>query len=275
MCFKQYLLDNNLEFEPEDLEREKQEPKVNLKVEETIEIKEIQDLDTYYSTEKVKDLKPFIIRDIRQNIVDKIKENIQKNGYYKARVLTIVKDNEEDLIIADGNHRLQALIDLNIETVPCITYPNGDLYKLSVQGNIAENTFAPLDLFDWLSIIQKLKNKGLIHEQINEKIGLTKKNIDDHSRLLNNILPSILDFAKKHQIGRGNKKLPNGNFNFTEGWFRNSGLYDLNEEYQFLFMKWFCEEKKDFGTFGTLKNTNILWGGGNFVKSNIEIIYKC
>jgi len=33
--------------------------------------------------------------------------------------------------------------------------------------------------------------------------------------------------------------------------------------------------KENFGTFGTLKNTNILWGGGNFVKSNIEIIYKC
>jgi len=80
--------------------------------------------------------------------------------------------------------------------------------------------------FDWISIIQKLKDEGLTHEQINEKIGLTKKNIDDHSRLLNNILPSILDFAKKHQIGRGNKKLPNGNFNFTEGWFRNSGFFD-------------------------------------------------
>jgi len=86
--------------------------------------------------------------------------------------------------------------------------------------------FVIVVFFDWISIIQKLKDEGLTHEQINEKIGLTKKNIDDHSRLLNNILPSILDFAKKHQIGRGNKKLPNGNFNFTEGWFRNSGFFD-------------------------------------------------
>jgi len=41
-------------------------------------------------------------------------------------------------------------------------------------------------------------------------------------------LPQVLDFCKQHQIGRGNKELPSGNFNFTEGWFRTSGLYDLN-----------------------------------------------
>ena len=40
-------------------------------------------------------------------------------------------------------------------------------------------------------------------------------------------MTEVLDFCKQHQSDRVNKKLTLGNFNFTEGWFRNSGLYDL------------------------------------------------
>jgi len=38
----------------------------------------------------------------------------------------------------------------------------------------------------------------------------------------------IIDFAKEFQIDRVSKKDTNVSFDFTEGWFRNSGLYDLN-----------------------------------------------
>jgi len=43
---------------------------------------------------------------------------------------------------------------------------------------------------------------------------------------------NILDLCKLHQDGRAPKKGANAPFDFTEGWFRTSGLYDLNPFYQ-------------------------------------------
>ena len=48
------------------------------------------------------------------------------------------------------------------------------------------------------------------------------KDRDQRSRLLNEIVPAVLDFARKHQNGRGTGDVPTGTF--TEGWFRTSGL---------------------------------------------------
>jgi len=33
-------------------------------------------------------------------------------------------------------------------------------------------------------------------------------------------VPQLLDLCKKHQTGRVTKKVPNGTFDFSEGWFR-------------------------------------------------------
>jgi site-specific DNA-methyltransferase (adenine-specific) len=65
-------------------------------------------------------------------------------------------------------------------------------------------------------------------------------------------VPKILLFAKTFQKGRGTQNVPNGTknelevntFDFTEGWFRNSGLYELNAENQMIFMTWFIEDQK-------------------------------
>ena len=65
-------------------------------------------------------------------------------------------------------------------------------------------------------------------------------------------MPKILLFAKTFQKGRGTQNVPNGTknelevntFDFTEGWFRNSGLYELNAENQMIFMTWFIEDQK-------------------------------
>jgi len=46
---------------------------------------------------------------------------------------------------------------------------------------------------------------------------------------VNDLSAVILELAKGHQKGRADSESANAYFNFTEGWFRNSGLYDLNE----------------------------------------------
>lgn len=57
--------------------------------------------------------------------------------------------------------------------------------------------------------------------------------LSGYVRLLDNIDTQLLDKAKLLQEGRVSEKDTNVSFNFTEGWFRNSGLYDLKEtDYQ-------------------------------------------
>jgi hypothetical protein len=48
--------------------------------------------------------------------------------------------------------------------------------------------------------------------------------------------------TKAHQEGRGAKDAPDGAFTFTEGWFRNSGIYELDAGRQMELMEWFIEE---------------------------------
>jgi len=49
----------------------------------------------------------------------------------------------------------------------------------------------------------------------------------DAASLLRNTDTELLDFCKYHQKGRVSKKDTTVSFEFTEGWFRDSGLYDL------------------------------------------------
>jgi DNA modification methylase len=182
------------------------------------------------------------IRDIRGNIVDKIKENIEANGFYEARVLSIIP-NGEKYIVADGNHRLQAILELGIEEVPCIIYDDGDVYKVAIDGNQAENTYAPMDLFDWLSIIGKLKDEGLTLKEIGKKIGQSEGMVKHYSALLKKIVNNILEYCKSHQIGRLTKEVNLLTFDFTLKWFMESGLYDLNEPYQLQTLEVFIKDK--------------------------------
>ncbi len=48
-----------------------------------------------------------------------------------------------------------------------------------------------------------------------------------------NVAPEVSGLARAHRDGRGAENAPNGAM-FTEGWFRDSGLYDLEEKYQLL-----------------------------------------
>ena len=45
--------------------------------------------------------------------------------------------------------------------------------------------------------------------------------------MLAEIVTPVIDMAMEHQVGRVTEKVTNVTFNFTEGWFRNSGIYRL------------------------------------------------
>lgn len=189
----------------------------------------------------ISNLEPFRLRDIRIDVVEKIKNRV-KEGYNPSRPLSVIKNNGK-YIVADGNHRLEAVKSLGITEVPCIIHDDtDDPYTIAVQCNKDEDTYAPMDLFDWLDIVKQLKERGHTQQEIGGRIGWSRGTISQHQMLLDKVATDILDFARQHQEGRVADSATSV-ANFTEGWFRNSGLYDLQEEFQAKFFEWF-EEKK-------------------------------
>jgi predicted transcriptional regulator len=83
-------------------------------------------------------------------------------------------------------------------------------------------------------LAQALREEGLTQQQIGERIGWSENKVKQYSAVLNNVVTQVLDLAREYQEGRVTDKVTNVTFNFTEGWFRNSGLYELftKEEYK-------------------------------------------
>jgi len=105
-------------------------------------------------------------------------------------------------------------------------------HKLAIAGNMDEDTYAPMDLFDWLDIIKKLRDEGLTQAQIGERIGWSREQVRNYINILSKVGTQILDLARSYQKGRVPENGTIVPFDFTEGWFRTSGLYDLCEKYQ-------------------------------------------
>ena len=174
-----------------------------------------------YKVLKVKELNHFLIRDIRESVIDELKKRIEE-GYNPARPLTVVeKDNQ--YLVADGNHRLRVLNDLGIEEITCVIHKEEDPYTLAVKGNQDENTYSPMDLFDWIELIGKMRDESLTQDSIGEKIGWSRGKVSDYIQVLDSA-EHILGKAKEQQKGRAALIAESSAFNFTEGWFRESGL---------------------------------------------------
>lgn len=77
-------------------------------------------------------------------------------------------------------------------------------------------------------MIKRLKEEGKTQKEIDEVLGWSRDKVKNHSRLLENVGTEVLNFCKAHQERRVPSSATNvPTFNFTEGWFRDSGIYDL------------------------------------------------
>ncbi len=222
-----------------------------------------------YANLKISDLKSFPIRSIRQNVIKKLKGRISQ-GYNPARPLSVIRENGHYLT-ADGNHRLQVLVDLGVEYVPCVIYDDVDPYPLAVKCNQDEETYAPMDLFDWLDIIGRLRDEGLTQAKIGERIGWSREAVKNYVTVLDNIGANILNSAKEYQTGRVPENGTNvPAFNFTEGLFRN--ILPLTGDQQLNLIKKLVKGKDQKGRkyvkadfkaeAATLKKYNILVENG-------------
>ena len=136
-------------------------------------------------------------------------------------VIAVVEHNG-NYIVADGNHRLKVLLELGIEEVPCLIR-TGDPYKVAVECNADEDTYAPMDLFDWLSVLGNLKRQGLKGVEVADKLGWSPQKVSDYSNVLEKISAQVLEMARCCQIGRADKK--SAMADFTE--FFPSHIYKL------------------------------------------------
>lgn len=94
-----------------------------------------------------------------------------------------------------------------------------------------------------------------------------------HSRVLDNIVPEVLEKAKKHQQGRGTENVPNGTtFDFTEGWFRNTEIYKLPPKRQKQLLNWFTNQNCNPNTKQVKNKANKLKEKQNqiqYIKENL------
>jgi len=193
-----------------------------------------------YQLINVNKLTQFERRDLRSSVIEKLHERI-KSGYNPARPITVVMQNG-NYTVADGNHRLKVLKELGIENVPCVIR-EGNIYSISIECNNDEDTYAPEDLFDKLNTILQLKNDGLTQDEIAEILKIDRSYIPRFNNIGNKIVTQVLDKCKLIQEGRVTNNVTSVTFNFTEGWFRNSGLYELNEHYQNKIIDRFIQDK--------------------------------
>ncbi|MFL2129580.1 hypothetical protein, partial [Ruoffia sp. FAM 26255] len=76
---------------------------------------------------------------------------------------------------------------------------------------------------------------------IADRLNWSAQNVSNYNNVFTRISTQVLEKAKHHQKGRVDNK--STVVDFTEGWFRNSGLYDLNEKYQERLIDDFIQDK--------------------------------
>lgn len=89
-------------------------------------------------------------------------------------------------------------------------------------GDIRRGDIRRRDLFDWMDVIGKLRDdEGLTQAKIGERIGWGREAVKRHIAVIDNMVPTILDFAEGHQAGRAPVDVPTGTIDFTERLFRD------------------------------------------------------
>jgi len=211
-------------------------------------------------------------RDIRRETVEEIQERIDADEYNPAKPLRVF-ERDSGYIVADGNHRLEALRALEYSgSVPCVVEPvsnpeYAEIVEVAAKSNRDEDTFAEDDLFDHLDRIERLsedKTQAEIAETLGD--GWSRSKVKQHSALSSSVVTDVLNLARQHQEGRVTDEVTS--VTFTEGWFRTSGLYDLNrdgvQEYaesdenkpkhaQMRVIKWFIHDQNGDATKSAVK----------------------
>ena len=184
-----------------------------------------------YKTISVKKLVKGNLRDVRENVVEELMNRISKSGYNPAKPLSVKVLPDGKYLVADGNHRLSVIKKLKITSVPCVIYgKKSNEYEVGVRCNRDEDTYAPMDMFDYLDVVKTLKGKGFKQKEIGKTIGWSREKVRNYNIVLDKIGTKNLEIAKKYQDGRVPTDGTMVPIEFTERWFRE--ILKLSEKNQ-------------------------------------------
>jgi hypothetical protein len=81
-----------------------------------------------------------------------------------------------------------------------------------------------------VSDLCKKSSSALEHPQaeIGEKLGWSRSKVNNYTTVIDTVDTEVRKLARKHQEGRVSPDDTTVSFNFTEGWFRNSEIYELS-----------------------------------------------
>lgn len=142
-----------------------------------------------------------------QSEIQNLKQSIMAEGFYSTKPLAgyVGKDGDADVIyVTDGHRRLEALTaaiadGAEITSVPVILKEGKtDMVSLTV-ALLKENTGKPLTMLETSIIVKRLLKHGLSEDLIAERLGMTKRMVQDYLILI--AAPkSIRNFVRANKI---------------------------------------------------------------------------
>ncbi len=126
------------------------------------------------------------IRSLKKKGVEKLKNNIQKNGYVNFPILVKQLTNGGYKLL-DGKHRLEAMKALGEKEIPA-TILNQDIdesedEQIAIKNNEASKTSIPTTLCDYAEFIWKKAEQGRTQEEIAGILGWSRSKVLNYSQL--------------------------------------------------------------------------------------------
>lgn len=125
--------------------------------------------------------------------LEALKNSIKTEGFYITKPLSgiVGKDGDKDVVyLTDGHRRLEATMaaigeGAEVTSVPVILKPSGTSMVDLTVALVKENTGRRLSALSNAIVVKRLLKHGLTDVEIAERLGYTKRLIDDYVLLIN------------------------------------------------------------------------------------------
>lgn len=147
------------------------------------------------STLKLRPSKPLLptLKDGQKYL--QIKGSIEAVGLVEPIVVTPDRDSNDSYLVLDGHLRLEAAIELNIDTLLCLISKDDEAFTYNKNVN-------RLSAVQEHHMIVKANNSGVAAEALGRALGLSEVSIKQRFRLLNGICDEVANLLADKPIPR-------------------------------------------------------------------------
>lgn len=147
------------------------------------------------STLKLRPSKPLLptLKDGQKYL--QIKRSIEAVGLVEPIVVTPDRNSSDSYLVLDGHLRLEAAIELNIDTLLCLISKDDEAFTYNKNVN-------RLSAVQEHHMIVKANNSGVAAEALGKALGLSEVSIKQRFRLLNGICDEVANLLADKPIPR-------------------------------------------------------------------------